>query len=187
MAMKFLEVLRESPVIAAVREMRDLEYALSKKIRVIFLLAGDIFNLIDIEKSMRAEGHLFLLHLDLIRGIARDQVGITYLKKSFGIDGIISTHSNIIQYAKKQNLIALQRLFIVDSESVNTGARLVQSSKPDSVEILPGIILPYIQTELDKLHLPPIVAGGLIKTRDDVDRILASGAVAVSTSRRELW
>ena len=119
--------------------------------------------------------------------IARDQVGITYLKKSFGIDGIISTHTNIIQYAKKQELIALQRLFIVDSESVNTGARLVQSSKPDSVEILPGIILPYIQPELDKLRLPPIVAGGLIKTRDDIDRILASGAVAVSTSRRELW
>jgi len=187
MATKFLEVLRESPVIAAVREMRDLEYALEKKMRVIFLLAGDIFNLIDIEKSKRAEGHLFLLHLDLIRGVARDQVGITYLKKSFGIDGIISTHSNIIQYAKKQNLIALQRLFIVDSESVNTGARLVQSSKPDSVEILPGIILPHIQTELDKLNLPPIVAGGLIRTRDEVDRILASGAVAVSTSQRELW
>jgi glycerol uptake operon antiterminator len=185
--MKFLENLRESPVIAAVREMGDLDYALKKKVRVIFLLAGDIFNLIDIEKRMRAEGHLFLLHLDLIRGIARDQVGITYLKKFFGIDGIISTHSNIIQYAKKQGLIALQRLFIVDSESLKSGDRLVQSSKPDSVEILPGIILPYIQPELDKLHLPPIVAGGLIKTRDDVDRILASGAVAVSTSRRELW
>jgi len=105
MVMKFLEVLRENPVIASVRKMRDLEYALKKKIRVIFLR-----------------------HLDLIRGIARDQVGI-----------------------------------------------------------LPGIILPYIRTELDKLHLPPIVAGGLIKTRGDVDRILASGAVAVSTSRRELW
>jgi glycerol uptake operon antiterminator len=185
--MKFLEALRESPVIAAVREMADLDYALKKKIRVIFLLAGDIFNLIDIENSMRAEGHLFLLHLDLIRGIARDQVGITYLKKFFGIDGIISTHSNIIQYAKKEGLIALQRLFIVDSESLKSGDRLVQSSKPDSVEILPGIILPYIQSELDKLHLPPIVAGGLIKTREDVDRLLASGAVAVSTSRRDLW
>ena len=185
--MKFLEALRESPVIAAVREMGDLDHALKKNIRVIFLLAGDIFNLIDIEKRMRAEGHLFLLHLDLIRGIARDQVGITYLKTFFGIDGIISTHSNIIQYAKKQGLIALQRLFIVDSESLKSGDRLVQSSKPDSVEILPGIILPYIQPELDKLHLPPIVAGGLIKTKDDVDRLLASGAVAVSTSRRELW
>jgi glycerol uptake operon antiterminator len=100
--MKFLEALRESPVIAAVRDMEDLEYALDKKIRVIFLLAGDIFNLIDIEKSMRREGHLFLLHLDLIRGIARDQVGIAYLKKCFPIDGIISTHANIIHYARKQ-------------------------------------------------------------------------------------
>jgi glycerol uptake operon antiterminator len=185
--MKLFEALNENPVIAAVRGMEDLSYALQKKIRVIFLLAGDIFNLIDIEKSMREEGHLFLLHLDLIRGIARDQIGVTYLKRSFGIDGIISTHSNIIQYAKKQGLIALQRLFVLDSESLNTGAKLVQGSKPDSVEILPGIILPYIQTELDKLSLPPIVAGGLIKTRDDVERILDAGAVAVSTSRRELW
>jgi glycerol uptake operon antiterminator len=185
--MKFLEALRESPVIAAVRDMEDLGYALEKKIRVIFLLAGDIFNLIDIERSMHTEGHLFLLHLDLIRGIARDQVGIAYLKQCFPIDGIISTHANIIHYARKQQLIALQRLFIVDSESLKSGARLVHSSKPDSVEILPGIILPFIRESLEQLDLPPIVAGGLIKTRQEVERILAAGAVAVSTSRRELW
>jgi glycerol uptake operon antiterminator len=185
--MKLFEALKENPVIAAVRGMEDLEYALQKKIRVIFLLAGDIFDLIEIEKNIRKEGHLFLLHLDLIRGIARDQIGVTYLKKSFGIDGIISTHSNIIQYAKKQGLVALQRLFILDSGSLNTGAKLVQSSKPDSVEILPGIVLPHIQAELDKLSLPPIVAGGLIKTKEDVDKVLAAGAMAVSTSRRELW
>jgi glycerol uptake operon antiterminator len=75
----------------------------------------------------------------------------------------------------------------VDSESLKSGARLVQSSNPDSIEILPGIILPFIQESLQQLDLPPIVAGGLIKTREEVDRILAAGAVAVSTSRRELW
>jgi glycerol uptake operon antiterminator len=185
--MNFLEAIRESPVIAAVREMRDLECALDRKVRVIFLLAGDIFNLIDIEEHMRAPGHLFLLHLDLMRGIARDQAGITYLKKCFGIDGIISTHANIIHHARKLQLIALQRLFIVDSESLKSGARLVHSSSPDSVEILPGIILPFIQDSLRQLDLPPIVAGGLIKTREEVDRILAAGAIAVSTSRKELW
>jgi len=185
--MTFLEALQENPVIAAVRDMEDLEHALDKRIRVIFLLAGDIFNLIDIEKRMREPGHLFLLHLDLMRGIARDQVGITYLKKCFGIDGIISTHTNIIHYARKQQLITLQRLFILDSESLKSGAKLVQSSSPDSVEILPGIILPAIQDSLQQLALPPIVAGGLIKTREEVDRILAAGAVAVSTSRKELW
>ena len=185
--MKFLEALKESPVIAAVRDMVDLECALDKKIRVIFLLAGDIFNLVEIEKNIRAAGHLFLLHLDLMRGIARDQAGITYLKKYFGIDGIISTHANIIHYARKLQLITLQRLFIVDSESLKTGARLVNSSSPDSVEILPGIILPFIQESLGRIDLPPIVAGGLIKTREEVDRILAAGAVAVSTSRKDLW
>lgn len=167
--------------------MEDLEYALDKQARVIFLLAGDIYDLISLEKNTKKTGHLFLLHIDLIKGIARDQVGIRYLKQYFGIHGIISTHSNIIQQAKKQQLITLQRLFIVDSESLKTGARLVQSSNPDSVEILPGIILPDIKKTLLGLSLPPIVAGGLIKTRGDVDRILASGAVAVSTSQRDLW
>jgi glycerol uptake operon antiterminator len=185
--MNFLEAIQESPVIAAVRDMEDLECALDRKIRVIFLLAGDIFDLIEIEKHMRAPGHLFLLHLDLMRGIARDQAGITYLKKCFGIDGVISTHANIIHYARKQQLIALQRLFIVDSESLKSGARLVQSSGPDSVEILPGIVLPFIREALERLALPPIVAGGLIRSREEVDRILAAGAVAVSTSRKELW
>jgi glycerol uptake operon antiterminator len=185
--MNLLDALKESPVIAAVRDKKDLEHALDKEIRVIFLLAGDIFDLVEIETSIRAKDHLFLLHLDLIRGIARDQAGITYLRKCFGIDGIISTHANTIHYARKEQLITLQRLFIVDSESLKSGARLVRSSKPDSVEILPGIVLPFIEESLRRLDLPPIVAGGLIKTREEVERILAAGAVAVSTSRKELW
>ncbi len=185
--MNFFEALKEKPVIASVRSMEDLEYALEKQVQVIFILAGDIYDLIDIEKNAKKTEHLFLLHIDLIKGVARDQVGIRYLKQYFAIDGIISTHSNIIQYAKKQRFITLQRLFIVDSESLKTGARLVQSSNPDSVEILPGIIVPDIKNTLLGLHLPPIVAGGLIKTKADVDRILAAGAVAVSTSQRDLW
>jgi hypothetical protein len=33
----------------------------------------------------------------------------------------------------------------------------------------------------------PVIAGGLIQTTRDVERILGSGAVAVSTTRTELW
>ncbi len=185
--MDFMEKLKNKNIIAAARNPDDITAALGRQIGVVFLLAGDIFDLIKIAGNTHEKKPLFLVHLDLIRGVARDQAGISYLKRSFGIDGVISTHSSVIGYAKKAGLITIQRLFIVDSESLKSGAKLVQNCKPDGVEILPGIILPYIKEELAKLNFPPIIGGGLIKTHYDVKKILDSGAIAISTSKKELW
>jgi len=33
----------------------------------------------------------------------------------------------------------------------------------------------------------PVIAGGLIQTAADIEKILASGAIAASVSRCELW
>lgn len=152
--MNFIEKLKNKNIIAAARDLDDINTAMEKEIKVVFLLAGDIFDLIKISDNKHSDETLFLVHLDLIKGVGRDQAGISYLKRSFGIDGVISTHTNIIQFAKKAGLITIQRLFIVDSESLKSGAKLVQNCKPEGVEILPGIILPYIKEELAKLKLP---------------------------------
>ena len=185
--MDFIEKLLKKKVIAAARDLDDINTAVRKGISVVFLLAGDIFDLMKIAENKQSDEILFLVHLDLIKGVARDQAGIYFLKRSFGIDGVISTHTNVIQFAKKAGLITIQRLFIVDSESLKTGAKLVGSCKPDGVEILPGIILPFIKNELEKLKFPPIIGGGLVKTKFDVKSIIDSGAIAVSTSKKELW
>jgi glycerol uptake operon antiterminator len=33
----------------------------------------------------------------------------------------------------------------------------------------------------------PLIAGGLIETEEEVKKALASGAVAISTTRKSLW
>jgi len=43
---------------------------------------------------------------------------------------------------------------------------------------LPGVIFPLIAARLRGAGLPPVIAGGLIRTRAQVDEILAAGAVA---------
>jgi glycerol-3-phosphate responsive antiterminator len=50
--------------------------------------------------------------------------------------------------------------------------------------VLPGVIPPIAP------HwgaIPPLIAGGLIRTRAQVEEILAAGAVGVSTGEAALW
>jgi F0F1-type ATP synthase epsilon subunit len=62
----------------------------------------------------------------------------------------------------------------------------LETSKPDYLEVLPGV-MPDIIKEV-KVHTNlPIIAGGFIRTQEDIATILASGATAVTTSHRELW
>jgi glycerol uptake operon antiterminator len=64
----------------------------------------------------------------------------------------------------------------------------VEKAGPDAVEILPGVILPSIAQELAKRGaLPPLIAGGLIRTMAQVEAVLGAGAVAVSTSEISIW
>ena len=63
----------------------------------------------------------------------------------------------------------------------------MERAAPDAVEVLPGVIFPLIAARLRGAGLPPVIAGGLIRTRAQVDEILSAGAVAVSTSQEALW
>lgn len=185
--MILIEKLKKRPVIAGIRELKDIPVALEKGVAVIFLLRGDIFDLIKIKEELRSCDVMLFLHMDLMKGVARDKAGIRFLSQRIGLDGIITTHINLIQFAKKERLITIQRMFVLDSEALKTGVRVAYDCKPDAVEILPGIILPSLKSDITHLNLPPIIAGGLIKTEADVKKVLESGALAISTSRKELW
>ena len=49
----------------------------------------------------------------------RDRFGLEFLAKQ-GVDGILTTRTNIVKAAKDLKMIAVQRFFIVDSHSVDT-------------------------------------------------------------------
>ena len=104
---------------------------------------------------------------------------------SCGADGIISTRSNLIKYAKEQGLLTIQRFFAYDSHGVDSISDVLSVTKPDIMEIMPGTIGKIIQrfSEGDI----PLIAGGLVETRQEVTAALSLGALAVSTGKEELW
>ena len=60
------------------------------------------------------------------------------------------------------------------------------SSKADMIEIMPGIIYKVIKSLKGKIDLP-IVAGGLIQTKEEVLSAIRAGAYVVSTGNSSLW
>lgn len=185
---RFFEGLKTRPVIAGVRDPTQVEAAIRHGVGVLFILGEDIFALQESVAKAHEEGRLIFAHVDLIKGVGRDEAGVRFLARQVGVDGILTTRANLINPAKREGLITVQRLFALDSESLTAGLPTVERAAPDAVEVLPGVILPIIAQELAaRRTLPPLIAGGLIRTAAQVEAVLGAGAVAVSTSQMSLW
>ena len=130
---RFFEILKSCPVIAGLRDSARVEAAVRHGVGVLFILGEDIFALQDSVAKAHAQGRLILAHMDLIKGIGRDEAGVRYLARNLGVDGILTTRSNLISPARREGLIAVQRLFVLDSESLEAGLPTVEKAAPDAV------------------------------------------------------
>ena len=172
-------------VIAAVRTDEELELAIDSSVKVIFDLNPDLITIAKkVKKVHQADKKLFI-HMDLATGIGKDESGIKFAK-AIGVDGIISTRVNIIRLAREHEIFSVQRFFAVDSRSIDTTAAAIKSSKPDMVEIMPGLLFKVIKNLCTRIDTP-IIAGGLIDSDDEVKGAIESGAAAVSTGKFSLW
>lgn len=173
-------------VIPAIRRMKDLECALSTSERVVVLLDATLTDVGSVVKSVHNHGKKILVHADLIQGLMPDEYGIRYLAKYVKPDGIISTRKSVIVSAKKHKLIAIQRLFMLDSLAMETGIQNAKFTKPDYIELLPGVI-PWAVREVKEATHIPVITGGLIKCQEEVEQAFMAGAVGVTTSKKDLW
>jgi len=173
-------------ILPAVRKMKDLEKLLGMNYEYIVLLDSHISQVQNVVEMARANGKKALIHADLIEGLKNDEYAAEYLCQVVRPTGIISTKSSVIMKTKQNRLLAIQRLFLLDTSALENGISLLERTKPDYIEVLPGVI-PSIITEVNDRTGIPIFAGGLIRSVQDVEQALAAGASAVTTSDKELW
>jgi len=180
------DVLIENPVIAAIRNDEELENAAKSRVKIVFVLYGSLLSLHDICAKLHEASKMVFVHADMIDGLRGDMAGIEFIYRSASPSGIVSTRTNIIKYAKQLHLQTILRVFLLDSLSLQTGVKNILETNPDAVEIMPGIACRHIN-EMEKKINVPVIAGGLILTKEQVLESLSSGAVAISTSRASLW
>lgn len=180
------EKLSENPVIAAVAEPECLPRALASDCTVVFLLSGDILNIGAMVDAVKGAGKAAMVHLDLIEGLSGREIAVDAIHAMTRADGIISTRAAQIKRARQLGLTTIQRGFLLDSRSVRSLQAQAAQGRPDYVEILPGLI-PRVIGELSRSMNAPIIAGGLIKSKEEVVAALSAGAVAVSTTAEAVW
>ncbi|MDA8228730.1 MAG: glycerol-3-phosphate responsive antiterminator [Desulfitobacterium hafniense] len=186
--MDFKKLLSKSRIVPAIKRLDDLPEVLKIPwFSVVVILGGDI-NTLEEVLSIRNKfpEKAFLIHIDLVEGIGKDEAGVRFLKK-IGLQGIVSVKSQLLQYAKSHQMLTVQRLFIVDSEALQTGLKVIKKVTPDAIEVLPATVPKFVIDEFQKVTDLSIIGGGLLKTEEDVRATLANGAAAVTTSRRILW
>jgi glycerol uptake operon antiterminator len=87
---------------------------------------------------------------------------------------------------RQESMTAIQRLLLLSHTQLASGIAAITRSKPDIVEVLPGVILPEVRHLLPDLGVP-LLAGGFVRTIEDVRALLDSGAIVVTSSREDLW
>ena len=177
--------MKKPEIFSAIRSGCELKYAINSNTKIIFMLSPNIMDIKKQAEAVHKAGKKYFIHIDFAEGLGKDEQGILFAKE-LGIDGIISTRSNIIKLAKKAGLFTVQRFFIIDSHSVNTTIETAKASKADMIEIMPGTVSKVIKTLKKELDMP-IVAGGLIETMQEITEATNCGATAVSTSKKEFW
>ncbi|HEV8223739.1 MAG TPA: glycerol-3-phosphate responsive antiterminator [Rubrobacteraceae bacterium] len=183
---RFLRALKVNPVIPAVRGRDgDLERALAGDHAAIFVLGGDVFQMLERVRRRPYRRPFICVNVDMVGGVASDPSGIRFLARE--VDGVISTHRNVVQIARSNGALAIQRLFAIDTSAVERGLKVLRQADPDAVEILPGLAFPEIVESYRAALNKPVLAGGLIKDRPTAAAILEAGAVGVSTSDHRLW
>jgi len=182
----FLESTEICPVIAGVKNEEWLLSCLDSECSIIYILYGDICNITDIVEKVKQSGKKAIVHIDLIAGLSSKEICVDFIKKYTKADGIISMKPALIKRAKELGLFTIQRFFMMDAITYQNVKKFVKSSDPDVVEFLPaGLpkIIRYLLEEINK----PVVASGLILDKEDVMGALKAGAIAVSTTNKDLW
>ena len=184
-ASDFLARLTDAPCCAAIVDGGRLDAAAASRAPAIFVLRGNGLDLADLIRRVHDHGKLIAVHLDLVDGLKADHWGVTWLARC-GVDAVITSHGQLMQVIRNEGVIAIHRLLLSRREHLDTAVTALNRSRPDIVEILPGVILPAINSLLPPLDVP-MLAGGFIRTPLDARSVLAAGAVGVTTSSEGLW
>lgn len=177
---------KEQRILPAMRNLKHFDRILNSSYEYIVLLEVHISNVKNLIETANKQDKKVLVHADLIQGLKTDDYGADFICHDLKPAGIISTRTSMVAKAKSKGLIAIQRTFLLDTIALEKSYTLIDRTKPDFIEVLPGIIPEMIDEVKERTGIE-VISGGLIRTPAQVEKALEYGAVAVTTSDPMIW
>jgi len=173
-------------IIPAISSFKMLEKFLRTDMTYCVLLNFHINHLKMVVEQLHQSGKKCIVHSGMIKGLSSDNAAAEYLIQSLKVEGIISTKPSVIQVAKKNNVISVFRMFLIDSTSFKRGISSFEDCNPDMVELLPAISYQLLDTIQEHIDVP-IIGGGMITSKKMISECIEAGMEAVTTSNYEFW
>lgn len=184
---RILAHLRQYPVIPALWQPEMVRDLSGIPAAIISLQFGSILDIGEVCGRVRdGRDAAIFIHIELIKGLGSDRYALEYVRQC-GAEGIITTKPFLIESCKDVGLMSILRVFVEDSRSLRRAIDITRKTGPSAVDVLPGPVVPEIIGELRASIRQPIIAGGLIKSEEQVKHLLSIGCLAVSTSHKNLW
>lgn len=174
------------PVIAALRRPTDTEAAIAGRPDSVFLMFGGVKGCGDTVSRLKDAGKSVYIHIDLIKGLSSDKEAVEFLADKARPAGIVTTKGHLIKEIRKAGMKAVHQLFMIDTQAFGTAIKSVRDSSPDIVEIMPAL-MPRVMREWKAEVDLPLVAAGLVRSRDEIALLLEAGCDAVAVGDPRLW
>lgn len=168
-------------VLPVLKDWKQFEGFLKSECTWGILMEFHINFLDDLIKQAHEHKKKVIVHMDLIHGLSNDSYGVQFVIQKLHCDGIISTKPKVIACAKSNHCLSILRLFLIDSTSLKKGCAMANTVMPDYLEVLPALTLHAVERIREVCELP-LIGGGLIQTKADINQCIESGMTAVSTS-----
>lgn len=179
------EILADHPIIPAIKDDRGLDAVVGAEARLVFVLYGSVLNIREIVRKLKDSGKMVFINVDLLEGFSNKEIVVEYLKKNTGAVGILSSKASMIRAAKAMGFLTIHRYFVIDSFSYENLEKQIALSQPDCLEVLPGWprMISWVVEKMDR----PVIAGGLVCTKEDVIAALGAGATAICSTNADVW
>ena len=99
----------------------------------------------------------------------------------------MSTDSTKLGIAKKMGIFTVQRFLLVDSRAFDTAIKILKTTKVDAAEVLPGVVAQDVLMDLRNASPIPILAGGFIRTIEEIEEIKRLGFNGLTISKKEFF
>ena len=179
-------IVFDHKILPALSDMKSFEKFLESPLDMGILMGFHVAQLGPLTAKMRDAGKQTLIHLDLIKGLSGDEYGTEFLCQTLPIAGVISHHQNVVSVAKKKKKLAILRMFLIDSLSLGKSLEIAKKIEPDYIEMLPALAFGAVDRIKRECNIP-LIGGGLIESKEEIDQCFQAGMVAVTTSRQSLW
>lgn len=137
--MPLLHLLKQNPVIAAVKDNASLQLAIDSECQFISVLYGNICTISNIVKKIKNAGKYAFIHVDLLEGASNKEIVIQFLKLVTEADGIISTKAPMLPPRCRHPAPADDLIYQSDVPHHNRHSSLARGySQPPSRDVAPA-------------------------------------------------